>query len=187
MNIGLKGILKQVGSNLGVSYKNLKELIDSYAWRDVIINRADSNKKRGWGQAELNAIRCKISCFNLVKGLNYIDEKHAKCTTVRCRMLQVFLENQCGVTVSRHTVRLLLKKCGFRYKAPKKKRTLDADRINFIRGCLVKFSMTIKRKRTGPMSVFTWTNHLSTQIIPLGRDFTRKIKGQIVQILKGVD
>ena len=60
----------------------------------------------------------------------------------------MFLENQCNMKVSMQTVGRLFKKCGFRYKDPKnKQRTLDDNRISFIRGYLVKFADTTKKEK----------------------------------------
>ena len=47
MNFGLEGILRQGSIEVGVAYKHLKELINVYTVRYIILNQADSNKNGG--------------------------------------------------------------------------------------------------------------------------------------------
>ena len=150
MNFSLPGVLKQVSINFTTNYSDVKALVEKYYSDGKILNKADTNTKRGFGKAELNKLRTKISVYNLAKCMNYIDEKHSKGTTVRIKMLQMYLKNHCDVKVSTMTISRLFKKCGFRYKSPKKQqRTLDAERINFIRGYLVQFADATRKEEEG--------------------------------------
>ena len=119
MGFSMNLVLKQVSLNMKVSYADLKVLVDVYLDEGEILDKSETNKKRGFGSPPFNILRHKISAFNLCKVINYIDEKHAVGITVRRKMVKTHLKLHSGVDVSISTIGNLFKNAGSSTRTPR--------------------------------------------------------------------